>query len=67
MQSEKLMNLYDLIEQEVPFVDVKPYSRNIISIRLGQIAEAFGQREANEAIEHFGLEKLGWSKVNKTF
>lgn len=65
MRNPKLQEIYNLIEEEVPFVDVKPYSHNIISLRLRQIAEKFGQDFANDAIEHFKLGSLGWSKVNK--
>ena len=60
---QKLKLLYDKIEKEVDYVDVKPYSHNIISIVLRQISEEFGQDRANEAIENFQLELLGWSKV----
>lgn len=60
---QKLKLLYDKIEKEVDYVDVKPYSHNIISLVLRQISEEFGQDRANEAIENFQLELLGWSKV----
>ena len=53
----------ETIDEEVPYVDVKPYSHNIISIALGAIANKHGQGEANKAIEDFGLKALGWSKV----
>lgn len=51
------------IDNEVPYVDVKPYSHNIISIALSAIAKEHGQDVANEAIQDFGLEALGWNKV----
>lgn len=60
---QKLKSLYDKIEKEVDYVDVKPYSHNIISLVLREISEEFGQDRANEAIENFQLELLGWSKV----
>ena len=50
------------IRDEVPFVDVKPYSHNLINLALQNIANAFGDEEANKAIEEFGLERLGWAK-----
>jgi hypothetical protein len=60
---QKLKSLYDKIEKEVDYVDVKPYSHNIISLVLREISQEFGQDRANEAIENFQLELLGWSKV----
>ena len=52
----------DTIEREAPYVDVKPYSHNIIGIALSAIASKWGKEEANKAIEDFGLEELGWTK-----
>ena len=51
------------IKNEVPFIDVKPYSHNIISISLRAIAKEWGKEEANKAIKKFGLDELGWSIV----
>jgi hypothetical protein len=53
-----------VIEREEPYVDVKPYSHNIISIALQAIAKDWGQEKANKAIRDFGLEKLGWSEID---
>ncbi len=50
------------IKRERKFVDVKPYSHNIISITLKIISEGFGVKEANKAIDDFNLEDLGWEK-----
>lgn len=49
------------IENEVPYVDVKPFSHNIIGICLGAIAKNFGKSEAEKAITDFGLRDLGWA------
>ena len=61
--NDKLKELYSKIEEEVPYIDIKPFSHNLIGLSLRQIANEFGQDRANEAIEHFDLEELGWSKV----
>lgn len=53
------------IKKEVPYVDIKPYSHNIISLSLGAIAKEFGQAEANKAIVDFDLESLGWAQVTE--
>ena len=60
---DRLAHLRGRIEQETPFVGIKPYSHNIIGIVLNQIASEFGLDEANRAIDDFGLEELGWRKV----
>ena len=57
--------LQSQISVEVPSVNVKQYSHNIISSCLRLIAEHHGKEAANEAIEAIedhGLERLGWSK-----
>jgi len=48
------------IKKEVPYVDLKPFSHNIISIGLMIIAKEYGKEEANKAIRDFGLDELGW-------
>ncbi len=65
-EAKRLLNgLRDKIEAEVEFIDVKPYSHNIVSLCLRAIAERFGIKEANEAIEDFGLEDYGWEKEDE--
>lgn len=53
------------IDKEVDYVDIKPYSHNIIGLALQSAAEKFGHEVANDIIEEFELEDLGWSKVHK--
>ena len=63
------MNLDDArkqIKKEKPFVNVKPYSHNIIGLVLSQVANENGYDAANGLIEEFGLEELGWKKEVKT-
>lgn len=57
-----LNSLREAISANVESVDKKPYSHNIISISLSTIASVYGYEAANEAIEDFGLEDLGWDK-----
>ena len=61
--NDKLKALYSNIEKEVPYIDIKPFSHNLIGLSLRQISNEFGQDRANEAIKHFDLEELGWSKI----
>lgn len=51
------------IRNEVGFVNVKPYSHNIIGMTLLSVAEGYGREQANKLIDEFGLEKLGWKKA----
>jgi len=50
----------DIIKREIPYVDIKPYSHNIISLRLRLIGEQFGDEYANKIITDYELDKLGW-------
>ena len=61
--AKTLKELRKMIEKEVPYVDIKQYSHNIISLVLMQISSQFGPAEANKAIEDFDLESMGWRKV----
>ena len=63
--AKTLEELRERIDDEVPYVDVKPFSHNIISLTLQMIDKQYGKKEANKAIGDFGLEKLGWRKVEK--
>lgn len=58
-----LKDIRDKIKKEVPYVDMKPYSHNLISLYLMQINKEFGKEEANKVIDDFDLELLGWHKV----
>lgn len=51
-----------IIRKEVPHIDRKPFSSNIIAITLKMIADDFGKDEANKAIRDFKLDKKGWSE-----
>ena len=65
MKEETLEDWKDTIGNEVESVDVKPYSHNIINIALQAIAKRYGIKEANNAIDEYNLEELGWNKVNE--
>lgn len=53
------------IDKEVDYIDIKPYSHNIIGLALKQAADTFGYEVANDLIEEFGLVMHGWQKVDK--
>eukprot|EP01050_Picozoa_sp_SAG11_P011666 SAG11_NODE_1252_length_5386_cov_29.101759_4_plen_69_part_00 len=60
-EEEKLKELYNKIKKEIPYIDIKSYSHNIISLTLNIMSEEFGEEKANETIVKLGLDKLGWS------
>ena len=51
------------IEQELEFLNSKSYSSNIINSCLQCVADKCGKIAANDLIDEFGLDKLGWNKV----
>ena len=57
------MRIVATIDREVDYVDIKPFSHNIIGLCLSEAATKFGKPVANDLIEEFELEALGWSKV----
>lgn len=58
--NETLDELRLQIQREVPFVDKKPYSHNIISLLLKSIDVHYGRAEAIKAMKDFKLKKKGW-------
>eukprot|EP01050_Picozoa_sp_SAG11_P010164 SAG11_NODE_1003_length_6211_cov_6.104548_7_plen_69_part_00 len=60
-EEKKLNELYGKIKKQIPYIDIKSYSSNIISLTLNIMSEEFGDEKANETIEKLGLDKLGWS------
>jgi hypothetical protein len=54
------------IKKEIPFIDIKQYSHNIIGLCLRSIAEAYGNNEeCNKIIVDLGLDELGWVIIEK--
>lgn len=59
-QQKKLVSLHREIREQIPFINLKPYSHNIISCVLRIIAKEFGYNKANEAIDKLELGPRGW-------
>lgn len=49
-----------VIADNVPYIDVRPYSHNIIGLALGAIAKKKGDDEAKRLIIKYRLDKKGW-------
>ena len=55
------------IKKEIPFVDIKPYSHNIISLQLTMLEEVAGEEAVVELIKSTKLKDLGWGHtINET-
>jgi hypothetical protein len=49
------------IAREVDFIDIKPYSHNIVGMELGFLDKAgFDKQKIKEVVKLFGLENKGW-------
>jgi len=57
-----LLQWKNLILNELPYVDVKEYSHNIITLSLRSVASGWGEKTANKIVREFGLDKLGWGE-----
>ncbi len=51
------------IKKEIPFIDIKPYSHNIIGLLLSHYSAKNGKKETNELIKNKFPEllDLGWN------
>ena len=56
----KLDKMTMKILHEIPYIDIKTFSHNIISLELRLVSEQFGQDVANQLIKDFGLDTKGW-------
>jgi len=59
-QEEKYIKLFNKISNEVPYIDIKQYSHNIISMCLEQIYKEIGIDKLKEVVKIQGLDKKGW-------
>lgn len=62
---EKRLKIIDDIKKEIPWVDVKPFSHNIIGIKLKMLDALCGIEEVDKLIANTPLCELGWSVSTK--
>tara|TARA_R100000353_G_scaffold173406_1_gene139694 strand:+ start:161 stop:373 length:213 start_codon:yes stop_codon:yes gene_type:complete len=55
--------IIEIIKKEIPWVDIKPFSDNIINIELRILAENYGQNEVIELVKNTKLKELGWGYI----
>lgn len=57
----KKLNIYiNTIKKNIPYVDIKPYSHNIINLTLASIGEQYGDKTAKKIIADTELKNMGW-------
>tara|TARA_R100001086_G_scaffold203084_1_gene119176 strand:- start:151 stop:366 length:216 start_codon:yes stop_codon:yes gene_type:complete len=63
MTEYSLQTYYLAIEEEIPFIDKKPFSHNLISLYLRMINEKFGEQAVVNYIADSDLKDLGWGYI----
>tara|TARA_R100000654_G_scaffold2545_4_gene9399 strand:- start:3550 stop:3744 length:195 start_codon:yes stop_codon:yes gene_type:complete len=51
------------IKEEIPYVDIKPFSHNIINIELRILGDNYGEEEVKKLIKSTKLKDLGWGYI----
>jgi hypothetical protein len=51
------------IKNEIPFVDVKPFSHNIINLELRLLGEVAGEAAVKKIIRETKLKHIGWGYI----
>ena len=59
--AKTLLQLQEQISKEVPYIDIKPYSHNIIGLVLAQIEKSFGKKQAIKVMKKHRLDTKGWT------
>ena len=54
------------IKNQIPWVDIKEYSHNIITLWLGALETEYGLDEVKKLIRETRLKYLGWGWVLET-
>jgi len=62
-EEKKKKEIINKILEEIRYVDIKPFSHNIINLELRILADKYGQEEANKLIENTNLKNLGWGYI----
>lgn len=60
MSDKTKEQIIEKIKQEIPFVDIKPFSHNIISLELRLLEKKYGEEEVKNLIKSTKLKDLGW-------
>ncbi len=53
---------YEIIN-EIPYVNIKPYSHNIIGLKLKIMGDTFGKQEVYDIVNNTELKSIGWGHM----
>ena len=62
---DRKQELIKAIKDQIPYVDIKPYSHNIIGLKLQMLSTEYGQEEANKLIRETKLKDIGWTVIEE--
>jgi hypothetical protein len=51
------------IDKEIPYIDVKEYSHNIIGLQLGLLMRICSKEQVKKIVIEKGLDKMGWEHL----
>ena len=61
--SEKIIKILTKIDEEIPYIDIKPYSHNIIGLQLDMLEKLTNEDNIKKVVKEKGLDKLGWGHI----
>ena len=62
-EQQKAQEIIEKIKHEIPFVDIKPYSHNIINLELRLLEEVAGREAVVELVQTTELKNKGWGFI----
>ena len=62
---DRKQELIKAIKDQIPYVDIKPYSHNIIGLKLQMLSTEYGQEESNKLIRETKLKDIGWTVIEE--
>ncbi len=62
-EQQKAQEIIEKIKHEIPYVDIKPYSHNIITLQLGYLEEVAGREAVVELVQTTELKNKGWGFI----
>lgn len=58
-------NTLERIDEEIPYINIKKYSHNIIGFRLGSLMHVCSKEQIKNIVKERGLDKMGWEHLAK--
>ena len=60
IEEQKLQDHITIIKNEIPYVDMRTFSHNIINMELNIINSVYGEEVAQAVLKFLKLDDLGW-------